>query len=639
MPVDFANHASFLLFRPRNLCKRVVQGVRIAVAVGLCGVGLLEVRRLRHFLVAVGSFELRIVALKRIVHFVVFCTRLDKVDCSKCCFVVLLDISPTPFSPSPPSTPTHSPPTVTAIHVASDMAAVGYSDGSIRLFSTTTHSLLVVLNGHRAAISALQFDSPSRPSRLASGAKDTDIILWDLISESGLFRLKGHKNGISGLAFHSSSFLISTSHDSLLKLWDLTTQHCCETMVAHRGHVTCMAYNQAERLLYTAGGEGDRELKVWRLEVAEGGQGEQETMGEEGEQETKGWPLVALVASASGAQGTRKSPFVPLGAIARRSNNRANEIRLDLLGGFLGLQSNDRTVEVWKVLDTEEMKKREARRRKRLKEKEKEKKEKEGLGGKKGGGTDVDVEVDVDVDVDSESFTWSAATHLRQFHLLTTPSKTRSFDFATTPKHGTLLSVSLSTNSLEIYKINNPSTPEPISLAYSITLPGHRSDPRCIALSNDSALLLSGASDGAKIWNLASTHPIRTLSLSSASTSTSASTSASEYVICCTFIPGDKHVLLGLKSGILELWDLPSSTLLQSFEAHGGACWGLQVRPDKRGVVSGGADGEVKFWDFGMLEEGGVRREPTSQPANEQKGKERLTGLLLFFSFLFSGNR
>jgi U3 small nucleolar RNA-associated protein 12 len=66
---------------------------------------------------------------------------------------------------------------------------------------------LVILNGHRSAVTALCFDKTA--TRLASGSSDTDIVLWDIVSEEGLCRLKGHKDQITCLGFIGNSLFIS----------------------------------------------------------------------------------------------------------------------------------------------------------------------------------------------------------------------------------------------------------------------------------------------------------------------------------------------------------------------------------------------------------------------------------------------
>lgn len=67
-----------------------------------------------------------------------------------------------------------------------DIFAVGYADGSIRLWSASSASVIATFNGHKKAVTALAFDKAG--ARLASGSKDTDIILWDVVGEAGLFR-------------------------------------------------------------------------------------------------------------------------------------------------------------------------------------------------------------------------------------------------------------------------------------------------------------------------------------------------------------------------------------------------------------------------------------------------------------------
>lgn len=67
-----------------------------------------------------------------------------------------------------------------------DVFAVGYADGSIRLWNATNSTSIVTLNGHKKSVTAMCFD-PSG-SRLASGSQDTDVIIWDVLGETGLYR-------------------------------------------------------------------------------------------------------------------------------------------------------------------------------------------------------------------------------------------------------------------------------------------------------------------------------------------------------------------------------------------------------------------------------------------------------------------
>lgn len=62
-------------------------------------------------------------------------------------------------------------------------------------------------------------------------------------------------------------------------------------------------------------------------------------------------------------------------------------------------------------------------------------------------------------------------------------------------------------------------------------------------------------------------------------------------------------VVVGTKSGEIMLYDIAASAVMATYKAHTGAVWGIHVRPDGRGLVSGSADKDVKFWDFEMKEQ------------------------------------
>ena len=67
-----------------------------------------------------------------------------------------------------------------------DIFAVGYENGSIKLWDHASGTVSATFNGHRRSVTALAFDETG--SRLASGSQDTDIILWDTEANVGLCR-------------------------------------------------------------------------------------------------------------------------------------------------------------------------------------------------------------------------------------------------------------------------------------------------------------------------------------------------------------------------------------------------------------------------------------------------------------------
>jgi U3 small nucleolar RNA-associated protein 12 len=73
-----------------------------------------------------------------------------------------------------------------ALSATSKEVAVGYQDGSIRIWDVQKNEVKVTLDGHRKSVSALRFDATGQ--RLASGSQDTDIVIWDVLLEQGLFK-------------------------------------------------------------------------------------------------------------------------------------------------------------------------------------------------------------------------------------------------------------------------------------------------------------------------------------------------------------------------------------------------------------------------------------------------------------------
>lgn len=58
------------------------------------------------------------------------------------------------------------------------------------------------------------------------------------------------------------------------------------------------------------------------------------------------------------------------------------------------------------------------------------------------------------------------------------------------------------------------------------------------------------------------------------------------------------QVVVGTKSGEILIYDIASSTLIDTIQAHTSTIWSIQVHPDEHGLVSGSADKDVKFWDL-----------------------------------------
>lgn len=87
-----------------------------------------------------------------------------------------------------------------------------------------------------------------------------------------------------------------------------------------------------------------------------------------------------------------------------------------------------------------------------------------------------------------------------------------------------------------------------------------------------------------------------------------------------------KHLYAATQAGSLQLFDIASSAMIEEIEAHTGAVWSLCVLPDKRGIVTGSADHEVKFWQFELVEGEAGEESGDSDEEEGRKGEKKSIG-------------
>ncbi|MBW0475771.1 hypothetical protein O181_015486 [Austropuccinia psidii MF-1] len=477
-----------------------------------------------------------------------------------------------------------------------DKFAVGYQDGSIRVWSAQSKEVITLFEGHRRGISNLAWDRDG--VRLVSGALDGEIVLWDVTGETGLFKLRGHNHRITGLVFvsasppisdpssstalpPSSTHLLSTSQDTYLKLWDLQTQHSIESLIAHRSECWSLAVlpqltnpdqdhtntevPERQVLLLTTGGEG--EAKLWTLSETILINGPQRSASGQGFMKAI-FHVGNLTLATSGAHGAR----------VLSATSHAYSLRGGVNGIAIAFQVGDRAVEVWRVQSPEEVKTKSSRRKKKEAAKRK------------------DVAQEVDKSKEAEpAFNW--AERFSHWVTLRGSGKVVSFAFPPTSNRALISSqarpaelqilLALASNSLEVFTIPRPSsksTPQEPTRLHKVALPGHRTNIRTVFLSSNDQLVATGSNGALKVWNVKTQKCIRTFDCG--------------YVLCGAWLPGDRHILVGTKAGQLMLYELSSSTLLESYNAHTQSIWSLDIRPDGKAFVTGSADKSVKFWNF-----------------------------------------
>lgn len=468
---------------------------------------------------------------------------------------------------------------ITRCDAAPELFAVGYNDGRIRVWDSVTATIIITFNGHKSAITQLVFDQSG--GRLASGAKDTDIILWDLVAEVGLYRLRGHKDQITALRFldgsatidedgadlmqAGSSHLLSASRDALLKVWDLSSQHSIETQVAQtNGECWALAVSSDGSGCISAGNDG--ELKAWSINLPQ-----------------------RATSGANGATADQKI-LTDRGVFYRQGRDRTTGVVFHPRHNLLAVHGSEKAIELFHIRTDAEVKRAVSRRKKRKRDKFNE----EGPG-------------EQEVQDDASDLSMIPITDFIVPNVIVrTGGKVRSMDWAG-GKSAKSVSILTSTtnNQLEVFEVSNQDkksksseVPE-YSRTTSVDMPGHRSDIRCLALSSDDRMLASASHGSLKIWNAKTQSCLRTLDCG--------------YALCGTFLPGDKIVALGNREGTLQLFDIASSTLIDTIPAHEKDIWALQVSPDGKSLITGSADKTAKFWDFRVVQEevlGTTRKTP-----------------------------
>ncbi|TNN18916.1 WD repeat-containing protein isoform 1 [Schistosoma japonicum] len=465
--------------------------------------------------------------------------------------------------------------------------AIGYVDGLVNLVNIKTGDIEAHFRAGRSRVTSMDLQND-----LLISAADSEINVFDIVSGSGT-RMKGHHGIITKIKILPvRKILISSAQDSFIKFWDLKTQHCFATLTGHPGPVWDFSLAHHDEILVS--GTNDQNLRVWRINYVD-------------ENDS---PLAHVSKTTSGATETISSLSEPhsqivvqfVGCVKRSGVRRVNCLAFDPTGTYLLCQSFDRNVEIFRLLNEEE-------KAKRLRKKIKKAKEK-GL--------------------DPSSVTLNAEDELRPFMRVTLSAKPSSCDILAprlinehnSQKHLIRFICALRNNVLEELQLAVPlstfklQTLQPTSaftkkcpsvhLLNSISIFGHRSPVIACSFTSDNLGVFTLSRSEAKLWSRRSTACLTTLewrrksddnynNVGESSVTKPLPNKASSMVLA----PGDRHVVIGYETGQLILFDLTSKLIVQVIdEAHSGAVRSIAVTGDKKTVISGGSDKQVRFYDF-----------------------------------------
>lgn len=473
-------------------------------------------------------------------------------------------------------------------HPRTNLIAVGYANGHIRIFEYESGDLKSTFTGHRTSISAMKFDKDG--SRLASGSKDCNIVIWDMITEKGLFSLKGHKNSISKLQFlyndeYQKDLLLSSSIDavSTIKIWDLQTQHCFCTIPGQAYGVWSFALIKEGSLLVT--GTSSPELRVYSIEFMQPNDSTRADLGSTDENLSSESDYGVIVRH--------------IGNILRNSNsvsNRVQDLVVDESENVMICHSTDNNLELYSLRSDEEALKyakkqakkqnrRQSKRKRDLNECQEDETEHDA--------PDLTQQPNSLKDLQAQSIVDSRFNKKLGSHKLGAKIKAVSIIKASGKFK---ICVMHSTNMIGICSLD-PSIEDKDKMFVEqekIETFSHRSDVRAIAMSPDRSLIMTVSAEALKIWRTETRSCITTVDV--------------DHPTCCTFANADhlsgsfknRFALVGTKRGDLQVVDLTLACVMSSskLSTDDKPITSICVKPDQSGVFVGGDDGVSRLLDY-----------------------------------------
>lgn len=444
------------------------------------------------------------------------------------------------------------------------ICAVGYSDGSVRIWNHEQQVVIQTFQGHKSAVSCLAYNQSGH--LLASGSNDTDIVLWDVVAESGMARLTGHVDMVTAVVFWTSSGsggtgtcdrLISSSKDRFVRIWSVEHQLCLQVITEHKVEVWSLALNSSGNRLIT--GSSDHFLRLWAL-------------------------------TPDSRNGTEETLATFMGGVPR-THSQGSTLALQFVtpkgcnSELLMCLSASKTFEVFHCYNSSDAKRRQKRREKRAMIKKRKKNQ---------DGTD---EPNADEQHDEgDQVTLADGKLLQGIHAADELAEqephrcgAKAVSFAWCEQTSTIL-IGLSNNVMESVQVKLPGEEDRSAFSgqcLSIDTPGHRTGIRTVAISHDDSLLMSTSAEAVKIWNTVTGNCIRTLS--------------SGYGLAGFFLAGNDHVLIGTKEGHLELYDLRVVERVEDLCPHLGPIYGMAEAPDHKGFVTCSADKFVRCFELDFL--------------------------------------
>ncbi len=149
-----------------------------------------------------------------------------------------------------------------------NFAGIACGDGSIRIFETSTHKQITLINAHGLSANCLKFH-PNGLS-LVSGGRDAYLRCWDLTDNFKMFiEIPAHNYAIYDISFSPEKNLFATaSRDKTAKIWDsesfdFVARIDKKNSEGHTHSVNKVLWTGYQNYLITCG--DDRIIMVWEV--------------------------------------------------------------------------------------------------------------------------------------------------------------------------------------------------------------------------------------------------------------------------------------------------------------------------------------------------------------------------------------
>ncbi|XP_050542858.1 WD repeat-containing protein 3 [Daktulosphaira vitifoliae] len=438
-----------------------------------------------------------------------------------------------------------------AVVAGGKQIAAGYSDGIVKTFDLNNGELISTFQGHRSAITALNYDANGH--LLASGSKDTEAVVWDIVAERGLHRLCGHKGVITDVQFMNKyEIVLTSSKDTYIKFWDLTTGYCFKTLAGHITEVWSMNILRDNDFIVT--GSNDAELRTWKVSKTD--------------EDNKDIKIMELLSSDGLLDYASPIKCEKVGSLMREGPGRVVSSSTDSTNHIICCHGHGKLLELFIFTDNNEALDRFRNRQRKFRKKALKREE----------------------NIDDVAFLNEKNPALqdtvRRLPAILTDYKIKSTNLTVNETHVKVV-ISLANNSIVLYSVPLKDSKE-VKLIRQISLNGHRSNVKVLAFSSDNLAIFTGGSDSIKMWNRKTLNCIRTVKTSNA-------------VQCMCIVSGDRHVLAGLDDGNLLVIDIAAGDIIEQIAAHTKDTKSIYLLPDELGCITGGGDSTVKLWQLELV--------------------------------------